>query len=139
MANELIMIELPAQMSNWFQPFGRSVFGPLKTYHNEESHQMKFDYTGVVAGKANFTCLFATVWEKDITCDNIISGFRVCGIFPFNSRAIPDKTYILTLCAPHANPTHSTADGQHPTNPSTSQNYECVSDVVLAPELVDIW
>ena len=40
--------------------------------------------------------------------------------------------------APHANPTHSTADEHVPTNRLNCQNYKCVSDVVPAPELVDV-
>jgi len=51
---------------------------------------MMSDYSGVVVGKANFTGLFAKAWEKAITSDNIRSGFRACGIFPFNPGGIPD-------------------------------------------------
>ena len=96
-------------------------------------------YPGVVVGQTKFTGLFTKAWEKAITSDNIRSGFKACGVFPFNPRAIPDKAYTPNLLyAPHVNPTHSTADDQDLTNPLTSQNYECVSDVVPAPELVDV-
>jgi len=56
-----------------------------------------------------------------------------------HSRAIPDKPFVANLLyAPHGNATHSTADNQDPTNHLTYNNYECLSDVVPAPELVGV-
>ncbi|CAH2090771.1 unnamed protein product [Euphydryas editha] len=50
--------------------------------------------------KARFTKIFTKVWSKCMTKDNIISGFRATGLFPYVPSAIPEEAYapsVLTL------------------------------------------
>lgn len=43
----------------------------------------------MVISKYNFSEVFAEAWLKALTPVNIVSGFRKCGIYPFNRDAIP--------------------------------------------------
>ena len=46
------------------------------------------DNPGRVVTKYQFSSLFSAAWYKAIRPENIISGFRKVGIYPFNSSAI---------------------------------------------------
>ena len=71
---------MPAHYSHWLQPLDRTVFGPLKTYYNQICHELINGYPGVTVDKPNFCGL---------SKNNIISGFRSCGIYPYNPSAVP--------------------------------------------------
>jgi len=51
-------------------------------------HTYQQDNPGAVITKYSFTPLFAKVWSQSFTPNNLISGFKKCGIYPFNSEAI---------------------------------------------------
>ena len=93
-ANQIDIVELPAQTSNWLQPCDRTVFKPLKAAYGDVCQQLMSDYPGVVVSKANFCGLFSKAWNTALTGDNIRSGFRACGIYPFNPDQIPSEAYI---------------------------------------------
>ena len=46
-----------------------------------------------VVSKASWAGLFRQAWEQAVTPQNIKSGFRACGIMPFNPNAIPEKAF----------------------------------------------
>jgi hypothetical protein len=89
--NQISLVELPAHTSHWLQPCDRSVFGPLKSYYNAACQDLMNLFPGSVISRHNFTCLLKKAWEQAMTVDNIQSGFRACGIFPFNPTAILSK------------------------------------------------
>jgi len=43
---------------------------------------------------ANFCGLLAKAWSKALTVENIKSGFRACGIYPFNPAQVPQEAFI---------------------------------------------
>lgn len=47
-----------------------------------------FHNPGQVVSKFQFSKLFAQAWSKGMTIDNICSGFRKSGVFPFNPKVI---------------------------------------------------
>ncbi|CAG2219869.1 unnamed protein product [Mytilus edulis] len=44
--------------------------------------------------KWTFPSLFKTAWNEALSKENIKSGFRACGIYPFNPHAIPPEAYL---------------------------------------------
>lgn len=46
------------------------------------------------SNKANFTGLLTKAWTKAMTESNIKSGFKACGIYPFNPSAVPSDAYL---------------------------------------------
>ena len=46
--------------------------------------------------KKNFTELFSIAYDRSVTPEHIKSGFRKCGIFPFNPDAIDKKRLVDT-------------------------------------------
>lgn len=92
--NRIEIVELPAHTSHWLQPCDRTVFKPVKDAYNDACQQLMNDYPGTMISHANFCSLLAKAWTKAITCENIKSGFRACGIFPFNPAQIPQEAYL---------------------------------------------
>ncbi|XP_065675730.1 uncharacterized protein LOC136091938 [Hydra vulgaris] len=95
--NQIEIVELPAHTSNWLQPCDRTVFKSQKTTYSEECQTMMNDYPGVVVSHSNFCGLFSKAWKYAMTDTNIRSGFRACGIYPFNPDAIPKEAYIPNI------------------------------------------
>jgi len=92
--NRIEIVELPAHTSNWLQPCDRTIFKPFKEFYASAVQEMKDTFPGVVPNKANFTGLFRKAWEMAMTKSNIQSGFKACGIYPFNPSAIPPEAYM---------------------------------------------
>ncbi|XP_065667983.1 uncharacterized protein LOC136088228 [Hydra vulgaris] len=95
--NQIEVVELPAHTSNWFQPCDRKVFKSLKTAYSEKCQTMMNDYPSVLVSHSNFCGLFSKAWKYAMTDTNIRSGFRACGIYPFNPDAIPKEAYIPNI------------------------------------------
>ncbi len=47
--------------------------------------------TILMLSKFQFSTLFSQAWSKGMSIDNIISGFRVTGVYPFNLNALISK------------------------------------------------
>ena len=84
----MIIFCLPPHTTHRSQPLDSCVFGPLKKAWTEVCHTYQQDNPGAVITKYSFTPLFAKAWSQSFTPNNLISGFKKCGIYPFNSEAI---------------------------------------------------
>lgn len=51
-------------------------------------------FPGTVVSRSNFCTLLNKSWGKAMTAENIQSGFRACGIFPFNPSEVPADAYL---------------------------------------------
>lgn len=54
--------------------------------------------------KARFNAIFTKLWAKSLIPENIISGFRATGLFPFDPNAIPEDAYAPSLLTENQNP-----------------------------------
>lgn len=118
--NEIHIVEMPSHTSNWLQPCDRTLFKPLKDYYRSTAQDLMGQFPGIITCRSNFAGLFASAWERAMTPDNIISGFRSCGIYPFDPEAIPSDAYL---------PNYLHTVEQIVVNPSIVDNSEtCVGD-----------
>ena len=84
----VIIFCLPPHTTHRSQPLDSCVFGLLKKAWTEVYHTYQQDNPGAVITKYSFTPLFAKVWSQSFTPNNLISGFKKCGINPFNCETI---------------------------------------------------
>lgn len=94
MENGIEIVELPAHTSHWLQPCDRTVFKPLKNAYNDACQQLMNNYSVTTISHSNFRRLLAKEWIKGVTCDNIKSAFRACGIYPLDPTQVPNEAYI---------------------------------------------
>ena len=70
-----------------------AVFRTFEHYWDEEVFRFWRQRPNRTLSKELFEHIFTPVWNKTMTIPNIQSGFRKCGIFPFNGNAIPDHAF----------------------------------------------
>ena len=86
--HEIILFCLPPHTTNESQPLDTAVFGPLKQHWRNACHDFMQKHAGQVITKYNFSALLNKAWMATMTPTNICSGFRTCGIYPYDRNAI---------------------------------------------------
>ncbi|CAG2199907.1 unnamed protein product [Mytilus edulis] len=91
--NGIVMLSFPPHCSHKLQPLDRTVYGPLKRYvataqdcwlrNNPGKPMTIYDLPGILRES----------WPNAATPRNIISGFRVSGIFPMNPDVFEDTDF----------------------------------------------
>ena len=91
---KIILFTLPPHTTHLSQPLDRSCFGPLKASWQQVCQTYCYKNPGKVVGIYEFSRLFAEAWYNSMTLKNIISGFKVTGVFPVDRFAIklPEDT-----------------------------------------------
>ena len=88
--NGVILFTLVPHTTHEMQPLDTAVYAPLKAHWQDVCHCYLQSHPGKVITKYQFSQLFSEAWLKAMNPANIISGFRSCGIFPFNPTAVLD-------------------------------------------------
>lgn len=82
------MFCLPPHTTHLTQPLDKGCFGPLKMFWREECHMYLSSDPGKVITCFQFSQLFSRSWFRGMTLTNVITGFRVTGVFPFDQYAL---------------------------------------------------
>ena len=88
--NEVIIFTLVPRTTHKMQPLDTAVFGHLKNNWSEVYHEYVQSHPGRVITKYQFNEIFSKAWLKSMIPGNIIGGFKVCGVYPFNPKVILD-------------------------------------------------
>ena len=88
--NEVIIFTLAPHTTHEMQPLDTTVFGPLKRSWQEAYHDFIQAHPGRMITKYQFNQIFSPVWLKSMVPASTISGFKTCGIHPFNPKAVLD-------------------------------------------------
>ena len=91
--NGVNLLTLPPHTSNHTQPLDRSVFGPMKAYFNDYANNWMMANPGEPI-KIEIIELTGKAWLKAATPSNILSGFKVSGIWPFDRNVFDDASYL---------------------------------------------
>ena len=94
--NDVAMFCLPPHPTHECQPLDCSLFGPLKVHWKQACHVFYQKNAGRVLSKLNFCRVFRDAWFKAITPDNICSGFRKAGVYPFKPQAVLCQDNIIS-------------------------------------------
>ena len=84
----VLILCLPPHTTHEAHPLDCGVFSPLKMHWRTVCHNFIQSNPGKVINKFNFNSGFSKAWLSAVTPANIISGFKTCGKYPFNSSAI---------------------------------------------------
>ena len=82
--NFIHIITLPPHTSNKTQPLDRTVFGPMQTHYNQLADSWMMRHVGKLITIYHIAELAGTALTKAATPENVISGFRVSGVWPFD-------------------------------------------------------
>ena len=91
---KVIIFALPPNTTHLAQPLDRGCFSPLKTHWK----QVVQDFVALnhrAVTRYDFCSLFSQAWINAMTMKNVMAGFRVCGVYPFNREALvlPEEEY----------------------------------------------
>ncbi|XP_069114339.1 uncharacterized protein [Argopecten irradians] len=87
------IMALPPHTTHYLQPLDRTVFAPFnKAYNLACSDFMSADPCNM-GNKWTFPGLFKVAWEKGVSRENVVSGFKSCWIYPLDISAIPECAY----------------------------------------------
>ena len=93
-ANSVHLLCLPPHTTHILQPLDVGVFKPFKSAFSQACH--KYMYVMQQPGRVVTTDVLASLvgeaWPRSFTPLNILSGFRKCGIQPFNPGKVGDRT-----------------------------------------------
>jgi len=87
----------PPHTSHILQPADISLFKSLKSHWHTEGLEFTRKTGGKKVGRNHFFEVFVPAWLKSATVENIQSGFRRSGIFPFNPDAVPKNVFLPSL------------------------------------------
>ena len=78
----------------------KGVFGPMKRAWREECHTYLLNNPGKVVSRYQCSSLFEQTWMREMTPQNITSGFKVTGIYPTDRYRLLPKIphHPPTLC-----------------------------------------
>ena len=84
----VILFTLPPNTTHITQPLDKGCFGPFKTAWRESVRKHMVKNPGKVVTRYSFSELLHEAWMKSMTIKNIISAFKVSGIYPFDCNAV---------------------------------------------------
>jgi hypothetical protein len=90
-ANDIHLMCLPAHTSHILQPLDVGVFKSFKSFFSKSCHEYMMTNPGRVITTDVLASLVGKAWPQSLTPLNILSGFRKCGIYPFNPGEVSDR------------------------------------------------
>ena len=119
--NFVHIITLPPHTSNKTQPLDRTVFGPMKSHYNQLSNSWMMRNVGKLITIYQIAELAGTALTKAATPENVIAGFRVSGVWPFDRDIFSNVDYLPSDITDRPAPEDNHADDIAPTvGPSRS-------------------
>ena len=92
--NHVHIIVLPPHCTHRMQPLDVAVMGPLSTYYSKEVENYIFNHPGRTVTQFQVGELFGRAYLKAATPSNALSGFRKCGIAPFNDGVFTEHDFL---------------------------------------------
>ena len=118
--NHVHMIVLPPHCTHRMQPLDVAVMGPLSTYYSKEVEKYIFNHPGRAITQFQVGELFGNAYLKASTPVNALSGFKKCGIVPFNDEVFVEQDFLAATVTDVQLETADTENSAE-TMPSTSK------------------
>ena len=97
----VVIFCLPPNTTHKTQPLDKGCFSPLKAHWKVECNAYLKSHPGKVVTHFQFSELFKRAWVKGMTMTNVIQGFKVTGIYPFNPHALIPKPTVSPVSRFH--------------------------------------
>jgi len=93
----IVLLSFPPHCSHKLQPLDRSVYGPFKKYINQNMTSWMTNNTGKIITIYDVASISSSALVSAATPRNIINGFSVSGICPFNRDAFTEDEFALAV------------------------------------------
>ncbi|GAA6080018.1 uncharacterized protein LOC119495270 isoform X1 [Tachysurus ichikawai] len=132
----IVMLTIPPHTSHRLQPLDKSVYGPFKTYYNRALDGWMRSNPGKTASIYHIPVCVNEAFMSAMTPQNICSGFRSTGIFPYNRYILSDAEFEPSMVSDRPNPdVLSTFEEDQPiASTSTSPGYVSPTEILPFPK-----
>lgn len=103
-ANGIHLLCLPAHNTHILQALDVGVLKSFKSYFSKAGTVYVVNNPGRVITADILASLVGEAWPQSFTALNIMSGFRKCGVFPFNPSAVKDRQIAPSKAFKSTNP-----------------------------------
>lgn len=112
-ANNITLLSFPPHCSHKLQPLDRTVYGPLKAYYNQaaDNWMRERDNAGKSMTIHVIPKLVTYAFPKAMTPENICSGFKVTGIYPFDRNVFSPDEFMASYVTDRPLPEDPTNQG----------------------------
>ena len=86
------------------QPLDRSVHGPTKKYYESECNSWQLHNPGKTISIYDIAGMVGTAFPRALACANVISGFKVTGIYPFDKDVFTDADFLPSYITDREDP-----------------------------------
>ncbi len=87
-SHDVVIFCLPPHTTHECQPLDTSFFSSLKSHWQNSVHKFYQENPQKVVSKVNFCSVFKQAWLLAASPSNLVNGFRMCGIYFFDPKAI---------------------------------------------------
>ena len=109
-ANGICMLTIPPHTSHRLQPLDRSVYGPFKAHYNRAVDGWLRSNPGKTVTIYDIPGVVNTAFQRSMSRDNIVSGFRATGIYPYNRDIFPESEFAPSLVSDRPAPDADVAE-----------------------------
>ena len=92
--NGVVMLSFPPHCPHKLQPLDRTVYGPLKRYYNAACDGWIVSNKGRIMSIYDIPAMVEIAFSRAMTPGNILSGFKISGVFPFDRHIFPDREFL---------------------------------------------
>ena len=85
------MLGLLPNTTHILQPLDVAVFGPLKREWSKAARKYTDEHPDEIVNQVTFAEVFIALYYDKVKRSNIQSGFRKCGLYPWNPNAVDYK------------------------------------------------
>ena len=108
--NGVVMLTFPPHCSHKLQPLDRSVYGPLKAFYNSACNSWQLNNPGKPMTIYDIAENLGQAFPKAFVPENIQSGFRVSGIYPYDRDVFHEDEFLSSFVSDRP---ESTNEEQH--------------------------
>lgn len=91
--NDIVLFALPPHTTQYLNPLDKTVFGPFQRHYDRQCTDFMSSSPSNLVTKWEWPRLFKLAYEATVVKENIVKGFEVCGIIPFNPAKVPVSAF----------------------------------------------
>lgn len=134
-SNGVILYTIPPHCSHKLQPLDKTVFGPLKKYFNEACRSWLVSNPGKRITIYQIAELVGISYPNAFSINNITSGFKSTGIYPFNNNVYCDADFIAASVTDVSPPEATSSTVPLPTSNENQPSCSTSSNMTIPEEL----
>ncbi|XP_065675833.1 uncharacterized protein LOC136092041 [Hydra vulgaris] len=136
--NGIVLLSFPPHCSHKLQPLDRSVFGPFKKCVANAQYSWMKQWPGKTMSIYDLPGIAKIALQHSLTQQNITSGFRVAGIFPYDKDIFSDADFAPSFVTDRPE-TQSKAGIDISISTSISDAIPSLASLEFSPEKAQPW